>query len=157
MFVFCMFLCSFKICSDGSIWNTAAGPDYSLFLVDGEDFQPSLYCSGQEESAEGAGLSDKSCLKSPTLLLSCSKVHALFFLLSLWPHHDIWCWRFGKVHLRDSWIEPIAPPPQKKNNSGLVHNSLILASVLFALIPSSSFPPKLTGSNIRAVSWLSLH
>ncbi|KAJ6665289.1 hypothetical protein lerEdw1_004338 [Lerista edwardsae] len=63
-----------KVCNDGSIWNTAAGPDYSLFLVDGEDFQPSLYCSGREESGEGAVLSDKSCLKSPTLLLSCSKL-----------------------------------------------------------------------------------
>lgn len=63
-----------KVCNDGSIWNTAAGPDYSLFLVDGEDFQPSLYYSGREQIGEDGVLSDNNCLRIPTLLLTCSKL-----------------------------------------------------------------------------------
>lgn len=72
-----MYLCSYKVCNDGSIWNTAAGPDYSLFLVDGEDFQPSLYYSGREQIGEDGVLSDNNCLRIPTLLLTCSKVCVL--------------------------------------------------------------------------------
>ncbi|KAM6463236.1 alsin isoform 1-T1 [Liasis olivaceus] len=63
-----------KVCDDNRIWNIAAGPDYSLFLVDGEDFQPSLYYSGREEKGEGDVSSENNCLKSPTLLLNCSKL-----------------------------------------------------------------------------------
>ncbi|XP_062972239.1 alsin [Elgaria multicarinata webbii] len=63
-----------KVCSDKSIWNIAAGPDYSLFLADGEDFQPSLYYSGREEREESEVSSENSCLKNPTPLLNCSKL-----------------------------------------------------------------------------------
>ncbi|KAH0621650.1 hypothetical protein JD844_023179 [Phrynosoma platyrhinos] len=63
-----------KVCHDNNIWNIAAGPDYSLFLIDGEDFQPSLYYSGQEEKGKDDFSSEESCFKSPTLLLNCSKV-----------------------------------------------------------------------------------
>ncbi|XP_013929048.1 PREDICTED: alsin-like [Thamnophis sirtalis] len=62
-----------KICDDNRIWNIAAGPDYSLFLAEGEDFQPSLYYSGREEKEDGIS-SENNCLKSPTLLLNCSKL-----------------------------------------------------------------------------------
>uniref|UniRef100_A0A8D0KN05 Alsin Rho guanine nucleotide exchange factor ALS2 n=1 Tax=Salvator merianae TaxID=96440 RepID=A0A8D0KN05_SALMN len=63
-----------KVCNDNSIWNIAAGPDYSLFLVDGEDFQPLLYYSGREEGTENEVASENACLKDPTLLLDCSKL-----------------------------------------------------------------------------------
>ncbi|XP_054828500.1 alsin [Eublepharis macularius] len=63
-----------KVNNATHVWHAVAGPDYSLFLVDGEDFQPSLYYSGQEERKEGDVSSENSCLKSPTLLLSCSKL-----------------------------------------------------------------------------------
>ncbi|KAM3855270.1 alsin isoform 3-T3 [Vipera latastei] len=63
-----------KICDDNRIWNIAAGPDYSLFLADGEDFQPSLYYSGREEKEEDGVSSENNCLKCPTLLLNCSKL-----------------------------------------------------------------------------------
>ncbi|XP_035188209.1 alsin isoform X1 [Oxyura jamaicensis] len=61
-----------KVCGDG-VWSTAAGPDYSLFLADEEDFQPGLYYSGQESTTEN-NLSENNSTKSPVLLLSCSKI-----------------------------------------------------------------------------------
>uniref|UniRef100_A0A8B9IG41 Alsin Rho guanine nucleotide exchange factor ALS2 n=1 Tax=Anser cygnoides TaxID=8845 RepID=A0A8B9IG41_ANSCY len=61
-----------KVCGDG-VWTTAAGPDYSLFLADEEDFQPGLYYSGQETTTEN-NLSENNSTKSPVLLLSCSKI-----------------------------------------------------------------------------------
>ncbi|NWZ19459.1 ALS2 protein, partial [Asarcornis scutulata] len=61
-----------KVCGDG-VWSTAAGPDYSLFLADEEDFQPGLYYSGQETTTEN-NLSESNSTKSPVLLLSCSKI-----------------------------------------------------------------------------------
>uniref|UniRef100_A0A493TSF9 Alsin Rho guanine nucleotide exchange factor ALS2 n=1 Tax=Anas platyrhynchos platyrhynchos TaxID=8840 RepID=A0A493TSF9_ANAPP len=60
-----------KVCGDG-VWSTAAGPDYSLFLADEEDFQPGLYYSGQETTENN--LSESNSTKSPVLLLSCSKI-----------------------------------------------------------------------------------
>ncbi|XP_053218351.1 alsin isoform X1 [Podarcis raffonei] len=63
-----------KVCDDKSIWNIAAGPDYSLFLVDGEEFQPSLYYSGREEKKESDVSSEDSCFTNSTLLLNCSKL-----------------------------------------------------------------------------------
>ncbi|KAJ7345459.1 hypothetical protein JRQ81_001409 [Phrynocephalus forsythii] len=63
-----------KVGSDHSIWNIAAGPDYSLFLVDGEDFQPALYYSGREEKGEGDVSTEGSGLKNPALLINCSKL-----------------------------------------------------------------------------------
>lgn len=81
MFLSYVFI-SCKVCDDNRIWNIAAGPDYSLFLVDGEDFQPSLYYSGREEKEEDDVSSENNCLKSPTLLLNCSKVCITFWLIS---------------------------------------------------------------------------
>ncbi|XP_060639153.2 alsin isoform X1 [Anolis sagrei] len=63
-----------KVCSDSNIWNIAAGPDYSLFLIDGDDFQPLLYYSGQQEKGKDDSSSEEFCFKSPTLLLDCSKL-----------------------------------------------------------------------------------
>ncbi|XP_006017722.1 alsin [Alligator sinensis] len=60
-----------KVC-DAGVWSVAAGADYSLFLVDGED-QPGLYYSGREEITDN-NLPENSCTKSPTLLLGCSKL-----------------------------------------------------------------------------------
>ncbi|XP_067154944.1 alsin isoform X1 [Apteryx mantelli] len=60
-----------KVFGDG-VWSTAAGPDYSLFLTDEEDFQPGLYYSGQETTENN--LYENNCTKSPVLLLSCSKI-----------------------------------------------------------------------------------
>lgn len=65
------------MCGDG-VWSTAAGPDYSLFLADEEDFQPGLYYSGQETTTEN-NLSESNSIKSPVLLLSCSKVSCISF------------------------------------------------------------------------------
>uniref|UniRef100_A0ACB8G0I0 Agglutinin-like protein 2 n=1 Tax=Sphaerodactylus townsendi TaxID=933632 RepID=A0ACB8G0I0_9SAUR len=63
-----------KVNNDKNVWHTVAGPDYSLFLVDGEDFQPLLYYSGREERKECDVSSEENCSKNPTLLLSCSKL-----------------------------------------------------------------------------------
>ncbi|XP_019379058.1 PREDICTED: alsin [Gavialis gangeticus] len=61
-----------KVC-DAGVWSIAAGADYSLFLVDGEDFQPGLYYSGHEEIMDN-NLPENNCTRSPTLLLGCSKL-----------------------------------------------------------------------------------
>lgn len=66
------------MCGDG-VWSTAAGPDYSLFLADEENFQPGLYYSGQETTENN--LSESNSTKSPVLLLSCSKVSFISFML----------------------------------------------------------------------------
>lgn len=42
-----------KVSSENGVWSVAAGQDYSLFLVDTEDFQPGLYYSGRQDPAEG--------------------------------------------------------------------------------------------------------
>ncbi|EMP24334.1 Alsin [Chelonia mydas] len=62
-----------KVCDDSGVWSTAAGPDYSLFLVDGEDFQPGLYYSGREETRENNSPGN-NYTKLPALLLACSKL-----------------------------------------------------------------------------------
>ncbi|XP_070277955.1 alsin isoform X3 [Myotis yumanensis] len=41
-----------KVKSDNGVWSVAAGQDYSLFLVDTEDFQPGLYYSGRQDLTE---------------------------------------------------------------------------------------------------------
>uniref|UniRef100_A0A8D0G9J0 Alsin Rho guanine nucleotide exchange factor ALS2 n=1 Tax=Sphenodon punctatus TaxID=8508 RepID=A0A8D0G9J0_SPHPU len=63
-----------KVCDDSRAWGTAAGPDYSLFLVDREDFQPGLYYSGREETKESDDSLENNCTKSPALLLPCVKL-----------------------------------------------------------------------------------
>ncbi|XP_068924910.1 alsin isoform X1 [Petaurus breviceps papuanus] len=61
-----------KICNENGIWSIAAGQDYSLFLVDTDDFQPGLYYSGRQQRVESDSLS--TCTKTATLLVSCSKL-----------------------------------------------------------------------------------
>ncbi|XP_058520841.1 alsin isoform X4 [Ochotona princeps] len=41
-----------KVSSEHGVWSVAAGQDYSLFLVDTEDFQPGLYYSGRQDPTE---------------------------------------------------------------------------------------------------------
>ncbi|XP_078536348.1 alsin [Lissotriton helveticus] len=64
-----------KVCDGVGIWGIAAGQDHSLFLTDGEAFQPALYYSGQQES-EGIEIPQESSndAKRTTLLLDCSKL-----------------------------------------------------------------------------------
>ncbi|XP_077175277.1 alsin isoform X2 [Paroedura picta] len=62
-----------KVDNDKNVWHMVAGPDYSLFLVDGEDFQSLLYYSGQGEKEEGDASGENGCSKRPTQVLPCSK------------------------------------------------------------------------------------
>lgn len=64
-----------KVCDGVGIWGMAAGQDHSLFLTDGEAFQPALYYSGQQES-EGIEIPRESSndAKCTTFLLDCSKL-----------------------------------------------------------------------------------
>ncbi|XP_069471605.1 alsin isoform X2 [Ambystoma mexicanum] len=64
-----------KVCDEGGVWGIAAGQDHSLFLTDGEAFQPALYYSGQQET-EGSesSLENSECIKYPMLLLDCRKL-----------------------------------------------------------------------------------
>ncbi|KAM6178760.1 alsin isoform 1-T1 [Rhynchocyon petersi] len=45
-----------KVNGENGVWSVAAGQDYSLFLVDMEDFQPALYYSGRQDPTEGDNL-----------------------------------------------------------------------------------------------------
>ncbi|KAM4836276.1 alsin isoform 1-T2 [Thomomys bottae] len=62
-----------KLSSENGVWNVAAGQDYSLFLVDTEDFQPGLYYSGRQDP-EGANLPENPSGTKTPVLLSCSKL-----------------------------------------------------------------------------------
>ncbi|XP_060049477.1 alsin [Erinaceus europaeus] len=63
-----------KVNGENGFWSVAAGQDYSVFLVDTEDFQPGLYYSGRQDSTEGDNFPDThSGIKTP-VLLSCSKL-----------------------------------------------------------------------------------
>ncbi|KAM5280168.1 alsin [Ctenodactylus gundi] len=63
-----------KISSDNGIWSFAAAQDYSLFVVDTEDFQPGLYYSGWQGPAEGDSLPENPSGTQAPVLLSCSKL-----------------------------------------------------------------------------------
>ncbi|XP_036174686.1 alsin isoform X4 [Myotis myotis] len=63
-----------KVKSDNGVWSVAAGQDYSLFLVDTEDFQPGLYYSGWQDLTEGDNLPENSSGTKAPVLLSCSKL-----------------------------------------------------------------------------------
>uniref|UniRef100_H0X3E6 Alsin n=1 Tax=Otolemur garnettii TaxID=30611 RepID=H0X3E6_OTOGA len=63
-----------KISSENGVWSIAAGQDYSLFLVDTEDFQPGLYYSGRQEPTEGDNLQENHSGTKTPVLLSCSKL-----------------------------------------------------------------------------------
>ncbi|XP_069851935.1 alsin isoform X3 [Dipodomys merriami] len=63
-----------KLSSENGVWNVAAGQDYSLFLVDTEDFQPGLYYSGRQDPEEGASLPENPSGTKTPILLSCSKL-----------------------------------------------------------------------------------
>uniref|UniRef100_A0A452V9K6 Alsin Rho guanine nucleotide exchange factor ALS2 n=1 Tax=Ursus maritimus TaxID=29073 RepID=A0A452V9K6_URSMA len=60
--------------SENGVWSVAAGQDYSLFLVDTEDFQPGLYYSGRQDPAEGDNLPENHSGTKTPVLLSCSKL-----------------------------------------------------------------------------------
>ncbi|KAM5324471.1 alsin isoform 2-T4 [Glossophaga mutica] len=63
-----------KVNSKNGVWSVAAGQDYSLFLVDTEDFQPGLYYSGRQDPAEGDNLPENHSGTKTPVLLSCSKL-----------------------------------------------------------------------------------
>uniref|UniRef100_A0A8C7AYF3 Alsin n=1 Tax=Neovison vison TaxID=452646 RepID=A0A8C7AYF3_NEOVI len=63
-----------KVNSENGVWSVAAGQDYSLFLVDTEDFQPGLYYSGRQDPAEGDSLPENHSGTKTPVLLSCSKL-----------------------------------------------------------------------------------
>uniref|UniRef100_A0A7P0T9V4 Alsin n=1 Tax=Homo sapiens TaxID=9606 RepID=A0A7P0T9V4_HUMAN len=63
-----------KISSENGVWSIAAGRDYSLFLVDTEDFQPGLYYSGRQDPTEGDNLPENHSGSKTPVLLSCSKL-----------------------------------------------------------------------------------
>ncbi|XP_023568085.1 alsin isoform X2 [Octodon degus] len=62
-----------KVSSEHGVWSVAAGQDYSLFLVDTEDFQPALYYSGRQDPA-GDSLPESPRGANTPVLLSCSKL-----------------------------------------------------------------------------------
>ncbi|XP_063115632.1 alsin isoform X2 [Cavia porcellus] len=63
-----------KVSNEHGVWSVAAGQDYSLFLVDTEDFQPALYYSGRQDPAEGDSLPESPRGAKTPVLLSCSKL-----------------------------------------------------------------------------------
>uniref|UniRef100_UPI00402B2E4C alsin n=1 Tax=Arvicanthis niloticus TaxID=61156 RepID=UPI00402B2E4C len=63
-----------KVSNESGVWSVAAGQDYSLFLVDTEDFQPGLYYSGRQDRAEGDTLPENPSGTKTSVLLSCSKL-----------------------------------------------------------------------------------
>ncbi|XP_062948488.1 alsin isoform X3 [Cynocephalus volans] len=63
-----------KVSSENGVWSVAAGQDYSLFLVDTEDFQPGLYYSGRQDPTEGNNLPENHSGTKTPVLLSCSKL-----------------------------------------------------------------------------------
>uniref|UniRef100_G3RGE7 Alsin Rho guanine nucleotide exchange factor ALS2 n=1 Tax=Gorilla gorilla gorilla TaxID=9595 RepID=G3RGE7_GORGO len=63
-----------NISSENGVWSVAAGRDYSLFLVDTEDFQPGLYYSGRQDPTEGDNLPENHSGSKTPVLLSCSKL-----------------------------------------------------------------------------------
>ncbi|XP_074196238.1 alsin isoform X3 [Rhinolophus sinicus] len=63
-----------KVNSENGVWSVAAGQDYSLFLVDTEDFQPGLYYSGRQSPAEGDNLPENHSGTKTPVLLSCTKL-----------------------------------------------------------------------------------
>lgn len=66
--------------SEHGVWSVAAGQDYSLFLVDTEDFQPGLYYSGRQDPTEGDNLPENTSGTKTPVLLSCSKVNRNWIL-----------------------------------------------------------------------------
>ncbi|KAF3824224.1 hypothetical protein GH733_008509, partial [Mirounga leonina] len=62
-----------QVSSENGVWSVAAGQDYSLFLVDTEDFQPGLYYSGRQDPAEGDNLPENHSGTKTPVLLSCRK------------------------------------------------------------------------------------
>ncbi|XP_040331793.1 alsin isoform X4 [Herpailurus yagouaroundi] len=63
-----------KVNSENGVWSVAAGQDYSLFLVDTEDFQPGLYYSGRQDPTEVDNLPENHSGTKTPVLLSCSKL-----------------------------------------------------------------------------------
>ncbi|XP_051009824.1 alsin [Acomys russatus] len=63
-----------KVSGENGVWSVAAGQDYSLFLVDTEDFQPGLYYSGRQDPAEGDTLPETLSGTKMPVFLPCSKL-----------------------------------------------------------------------------------
>ncbi|KAM5155293.1 alsin isoform 5-T5 [Callospermophilus lateralis] len=63
-----------KVNGENGVWSVAAGQDYSLFLLDTEDFQPGLYYSGRQDPEEGDSLPENPSGTKTPVLLSCSKL-----------------------------------------------------------------------------------
>lgn len=77
--------------SENGVWSVAAGQDYSLFLVDTEDFQPGLYYSGRQDPAEGDSLPENHSGTKTPVLLSCSKVNGNWILRPSVTHEQSFC------------------------------------------------------------------
>lgn len=73
-------LLSLQVDNENGVWSVAAGQDYSLFLVDTEDFQPGLYYSGRQDPTEGDSLPENHSGTKTPVLLSCSKVNRNWIL-----------------------------------------------------------------------------
>ncbi|KAB0396381.1 hypothetical protein E2I00_016297, partial [Balaenoptera physalus] len=63
-----------KVNSENGVWSVAAGQDYSLFLVDTEDFQPGLCYSGRQDPTEGDNLPENHSGTKTPILLSCKNL-----------------------------------------------------------------------------------
>ncbi|XP_029462134.1 alsin isoform X2 [Rhinatrema bivittatum] len=62
-----------KVCSGNGVWDIAAGQDHSLFLADGEEFQPALYYGGRQDPEENQP-ENHGHAQNSVLLLACSKL-----------------------------------------------------------------------------------
>ncbi|XP_075386445.1 alsin isoform X2 [Tenrec ecaudatus] len=63
-----------KVNGVSGIWSVTAGPDYSLFLVDTEDFQPGLYYSGRQVPTDDDSRPESQSGTKTPVLLSCNKL-----------------------------------------------------------------------------------
>ncbi|XP_048389988.1 alsin isoform X5 [Stegostoma tigrinum] len=64
-----------KIPEGVRVWDIAAGQGHSLFLTDGESFQPNVYYSGQQAAHETSNIEcGHSCTQQPMLLSACSEL-----------------------------------------------------------------------------------
>ena len=93
-------LLSLQVNSKNGVWSVAAGQDYSLFLVDTEDFQPGLYYSGRQEPAEGDNLPENHSGTKTPVLLSCSKVNRNWILRpTFYSAREVFCFCYLYVYL----------------------------------------------------------
>ncbi|XP_012583169.1 PREDICTED: alsin isoform X1 [Condylura cristata] len=67
-----------KVNSENGVWSVAAGHDYSLFLVDTEDFQPELYYSGRQDPTEAWLYKQSGCRKRQLSSLGGQKHYGIY-------------------------------------------------------------------------------